>query len=75
MVDAVDEMALGSEIQSFLHHLSDLADWRPSKIKILATSRPVPSAEFALRGERLLQTRLEGKLVDRDIDAYIRKRL
>ena len=62
-------------MRTFLRHLSDLADWRLSKVKILATSCPVPSAEYALRGTRLLNSRPDGKHADRDIDAYICKSL
>ena len=75
IVDALDEMDEGQDTDAFLHHLSDLADWKPSQVKILITSRPVASVERHLRKETLLRLRLDEEKVDRDISAYVQSRL
>ena len=75
VVDALDEMDQGLDMDSFLHYLSDLANWRPSQIKILTTSRPSTSVERLLPKRGLLRLRLEGENVDHDISAYVQSRL
>jgi hypothetical protein len=45
--DALDEMDSGHE--AFLHELASLGQWKPTKVKVLITSLPVPTVEASLR--------------------------
>lgn len=73
VTDALDEMDNGND--GFLHSLVELGQWRPSNIKVLITSRPVASLEAPLRTFPFLQIRLEERLVDLDIAAYVQHKL
>ncbi|KAH7109414.1 ankyrin repeat-containing domain protein [Dendryphion nanum] len=75
VVDALDEMNEGQATDNFLKELFSLAQWRPSQIKILITSRPTASLDRALRRENMLHIRLEEEKIDVDISAYVRSRL
>ncbi|OAL50220.1 ankyrin [Pyrenochaeta sp. DS3sAY3a] len=75
VVDALDEMDYTQDTEIFLQQLSDLAHWRPSQVKILATSRPVAMIERALRKESMLHLRLKEEEVDIDIGIYVRSRI
>jgi hypothetical protein len=55
----------------FLRGFATLGAWRPGKIKLLITSRPVPSVEAPLRNSKLLQIRLAENMVDMDISSYV----
>lgn len=68
--DALDEMDRGHDV--FLQDLGTLGQWRPGKVKVLITSRPVPSVEMPLRNVPCLHLRLEERLVDLDISTYVR---
>lgn len=68
VVDALDEMDQGHNMDAFLHSLADLGHWRPSQLKIIVTSRPVQSIERSLRKAKAQQIRLEEWLVDVDVD-------
>ncbi|EHK17693.1 ankyrin repeat protein, partial [Trichoderma virens Gv29-8] len=73
VIDALDEMNLGND--QFLHELAKFASWRPLKIKIIITSRPVPAVEMPLRLYPTLQVRLQQQLVDHDIAVYVQSLL
>ncbi|CAH0023752.1 unnamed protein product [Clonostachys rhizophaga] len=69
VVDALDEM--DSNQDAFLQALAELGRWRPSRLKIIITSRPVPKVERPLRQEPILHIRLDEKHVDEDIANYV----
>lgn len=73
VTDALDEMDEGND--GFLHSLAELGQWRPLNVKVLMTSRPVASVETSLRRFPIQQIRLEERLVDLDIAAYVQYRL
>ncbi|PKS04904.1 hypothetical protein jhhlp_008269 [Lomentospora prolificans] len=68
--DALDEMDRGHD--AFLEALGALGQWRPDRVKVLITSRPVPVVELPLRKVPCLRLRLEENLVDADISTYVR---
>jgi hypothetical protein len=69
VADALDEIDQGHE--EFLKMLGELGHWRPMAVKILITSRPVPSVEVPLRKTHCLHLRLQETLVDADISTYV----
>ncbi|KAJ4327890.1 hypothetical protein N0V84_001701 [Fusarium piperis] len=69
IADALDEMDQGNN--DFLSALGDLGSWRPKTVKVLITSRPVPTVEDPLRLTPCLHLRLEEKKVDEDISKYV----
>ncbi|UPL00227.1 hypothetical protein LCI18_011161 [Fusarium solani-melongenae] len=69
IADALDEMDQGNN--DFLSALGDLGSWRPKTVKVLITSRPVPTVEDPLRLTPCLHLRLEEKMVDEDISKYV----
>ena len=71
--DALDEMDTGNH--AFLQSLGALGQWRPDKVKVLITSRPVPKVEEPLRETPALHIRLEERLVDADISIYVQSAL
>lgn len=73
VVDALDEMDIDQE--SFFADLLSLGKQKPSSIKLLMTSRPLPRIEQVLKDPLVLQVRLEQRLVDRDIAVYVNHRL
>ncbi|KAJ5904244.1 hypothetical protein N7504_006627 [Penicillium tannophilum] len=73
VTDALDEMDPGND--DFLRGLVDLGQWRPENIKVLMTSRPIARLEMPLRSYSIQQIRLEEKLVDVDIAAYVQFKL
>lgn len=73
VVDALDEMDIDQE--PFLHDLVQLGKRKPSSIKLLMTSRPLPRIEATLRDPSVLQVRLEQIKVDKDIAIYVDHRL
>ena len=75
LVDALDEMDQGRDTEDFLHNLSHLAHQRPSRVKVMMTSRPDANLERALRLEIMLRLRLDEGLIDADIEAYVSSRL
>jgi ankyrin repeat protein len=75
LADALDEMNSGRDADDFLQNLTDLANWRPSQVKVMITSRPVANLERALRLNKILRLKLDKGLVDADIEAYVRSRL
>lgn len=72
IVDAMDEMDHTQDTDSFLHQLSDLAQWRPSHVKVLVTSRPSADIQRTLRHQTMLHLRLDEEHVDVDITRYVR---
>ncbi|CAI6336777.1 unnamed protein product [Periconia digitata] len=70
-VDALDEIDHGQDMVNFLEGLSKLGVWRPAQVKIVMTSRPVPSVEIPLRHAQTLVLRLEERMVDRDIATFV----
>ncbi|CAG9984329.1 unnamed protein product [Clonostachys byssicola] len=73
VADALDEIDQGND--SFLTSLASLGTWRPDKVKVLITSRPVPTVEGPLRKSPALQIRLQEDLVDIDIRTYVQSTL
>ena len=73
IADALDEIDGGND--TFLIALAQLGRWRPAKVKVLITSRPVSTVENPLRKNPSLQIRLEEHLVDFDIATYVHHRL
>jgi hypothetical protein len=73
IVDALDEMDINQE--DFLKSLVALGKRKPSAIKLLMTSRPLPRIETFLKDSPILQIRLEQLKVDKDIAVYIDYRL
>ena len=71
VVDALDEIDYGQDMLDFLEGLTKLGMWRPAQIKIVITSRPVPSVEVPLRHAQTLNLRLEEKMVDLDIATFV----
>lgn len=69
VVDALDEM--DSNQDAFLQALAELGRWRPSRLKTIITSRPVPKVERPLRQKPILHIRLDEKHVDEDIANYV----
>lgn len=73
IADALDEMDHGNEV--FLRSLASLGGWKPEKIKVLITSRPVPSVEVPLRKVKSLSVRLQESIVDIDIAQFVQSSL
>ena len=73
IADALDEMDSGHD--DFLSALASLGSWRPSRVKVIITSRPVNTVEIPLRNAPALHIRLEERLVDIDIATYVNHRL
>ncbi|CAG9983012.1 unnamed protein product [Clonostachys byssicola] len=69
IADALDEMDQGND--TFLQALGSLGQFMPAKVKVLITSRPVPSVEGPLRKTSGLHVRLQENLVDLDISNYV----
>ncbi|KAH8123735.1 hypothetical protein FP744_10005737 [Trichoderma asperellum] len=69
VADALDEIDRGHD--EFIQALGKLGHWRPKKVKVLITSRPVPSVEVPLRAIHGLHIRLQETLVDMDISTYV----
>ncbi|VUC28183.1 unnamed protein product [Clonostachys rosea] len=69
IADALDEMDQGND--TFLQALGSLGQFMPAKVKVLITSRPVPSVEGPLRKTPSLHVRLQENLVDVDISTYV----
>ena len=73
IVDALDEMDIDQE--GFLESLVALGKRKPSNIKLMLTSRPLPRIEKFLKDPPILQIRLEQLKVDNDISVYLGHRL
>ncbi|KAK0669803.1 ankyrin-2 [Cercophora samala] len=73
VADALDEMDSGND--DFLQELAMLGSWKPAKVKVLITSRPVTTVEEPLRRIPALQICLEELLVDTDIATFVRASL
>lgn len=73
VADALDEMDTGND--AFLRTIGSLSQWKPAKIKVLISSRPVPRIEIPLRQTPALHIRLEERLVDIDISTYVNSAL
>ncbi|KAH7120752.1 putative ankyrin repeat protein, partial [Dendryphion nanum] len=69
VADALDEMDVGNEF--FLECLKTFSQWKPGKVKVLITSRPVPRIEDPLRLAKVLDIRLKDSIVDVDIRNYV----
>ncbi|KAJ6786444.1 hypothetical protein PWT90_03329 [Aphanocladium album] len=69
ITDALDEMDNGND--SFLKALAQLGQWQPEKVKVLITSRPVPSVENPLHLIACLKIRLREVEVDQDISRFV----
>jgi len=73
VADALDEMDGGND--DFLRALALFGQWKPHKVKLLITSRPVPSVEVPLRHANMLRIRLDEDMVDVDIASYVERAL
>lgn len=70
VTDALDEMDQGND--QFLKALANLGLWQPDKVKVLITSRPVPSVEIPLHLIPCLKLRLHEEEVDHDIARFVK---
>ncbi|KAJ8130340.1 hypothetical protein O1611_g3291 [Lasiodiplodia mahajangana] len=87
VVDALDSLlsmpiltlAFQSEMDQdhdeFLQTLSELGLWKPDKVKVLMTSRPIARLEAVLRKTETLQIRLDETAIDRDISTFVQQKL
>lgn len=73
IADALDEMDQGHD--SFITTLGRLGRWRPEKVKVLMTSRPVPKLEPPLRALAAKRLRLQANQVDQDIATFVYRSL
>ncbi|KAI0425667.1 ankyrin repeat-containing domain protein [Xylaria sp. FL1042] len=73
VVDALDEMDQGHN--DFLRTLAELGLWKPEKVKVLMTSRPIARLEAVLRKTETLQIRLHETAVDKDISTFVQQKL
>ncbi|GJC95853.1 ankyrin repeat-containing protein [Colletotrichum higginsianum] len=73
VADALDEMDGGNG--PFLTTLAELGNWKPEKVKVLITSRPVPAVEGPLRTANCLRIRLQENVVDVDISTFVQQGL
>lgn len=73
ITDALDEMDQGND--SFLQALANLGHWRPDKVKVLITSRPVPAVEIPLHLIPCLKIRLQEDEIDNDISHFVKHSL
>jgi hypothetical protein len=73
IVDALDEMDIDQ--QKFLENLVNLGKRKPTSIKLLMTSRPLPRIETFMKDPSMLQIRLERSKVDTDIAVYVTHQL
>lgn len=69
IADALDE--IDRDQDALLKSLSELGNWRPEKVKVLITSRPIPRVELPLSNTPYLCLRLREDLVDVDISKYV----
>ncbi|KAF2733336.1 ankyrin [Polyplosphaeria fusca] len=69
IADALDEIDSGND--EFLVSLAALGKWKPEKVKVIITSRPVPAVEAPLRPIKITQLRLEESHVDVDIVRFV----
>ena len=75
VVDALDEMDLGGDIEAFILSLAELGQWQPSRIKLIITSRPMAAVERPLKSKKMIHIRLDENVVNDDIAFYVRNRL
>ncbi|GAW16204.1 hypothetical protein ANO14919_056270 [Xylariales sp. No.14919] len=73
VVDALDEMDQGHD--EFLRTLAGLGLWKPDKVKLLMTSRPIARLEAVLRKVEMLRIRLDETAVDKDISIFVQRKL
>ncbi|KAJ5675173.1 uncharacterized protein N7477_005107 [Penicillium maclennaniae] len=73
VVDALDEMESGHD--EWLEEFLNLGRQYPQSIKIIVTSRQVPSVEKHMGGSSLVDLRLDRRRVDRDISTFVTQRL
>ncbi|KAI0103902.1 ankyrin repeat-containing domain protein [Nemania sp. FL0031] len=73
VVDALDEMDQGHN--DFLRTLAELGLWKPARIKVFMTSRPIARLEAVLRKTETLQIRLDETAVDKDISTFVHQSL
>jgi ankyrin repeat protein len=71
--DALDELAV--EKDKVLDNLLDLGQKKPQSIKLIITSRPLLHLQTVLKGPFLVDLRLRGRMVERDIATYITHRI
>jgi ankyrin repeat protein len=73
IADALDEMDGGND--SFYQELVELSHIRPSSLKVILTSRPIPSVEENLGDPRIISLRLDQDLIYPDVVNYVDTRL
>ncbi|KAF4957104.1 hypothetical protein FGADI_3323 [Fusarium gaditjirri] len=74
VVDALDEMDTNT-LETFLQLIDQLGNMHPDRIKLIITSRPIPTIEKMVRNLRLLDIRLDKKAINPDILTYLEHRL
>ncbi|KAI9871021.1 MAG: hypothetical protein M1830_003524, partial [Pleopsidium flavum] len=73
VIDALDEMEAGSD--NFLEDIVQLAQQKPSSVKLAMASRQLPHIEAVFKGQSSVDIRLEKRMIDKDIVTYITHRL
>jgi hypothetical protein len=73
VADALDEMDDNNDV--FLRSLADLGQWKPGKVKLLITSRLIPTLEVLLRNSPYLEIRLQRNFIEADITTYVHHKL
>lgn len=73
VADALDEMDHKND--EFTRCLADLGHWRPARVKVLMTSRPVAAVEDPMRRISYVDLRMDERFVDVDIATYVRHAL
>ena len=74
VVDALDEMDQ-QVMEDFLRLLDQLGNTHPHRIKLIITSRPIPTIERTVRNLRLLDIRFSNDQVSPDILKYLHHRI
>ncbi|KAF4456329.1 hypothetical protein F53441_1488 [Fusarium austroafricanum] len=74
VVDALDEMD-SNTLEHFLQLIDQLEIMHPDRVKLIITSRPIATIEKIVRNLRLLDIRLDKKVINPDISTYLQHRL
>ncbi len=69
VVDALDEM--DDDDFGFIDQLVQLSLRNSGRIKLLVTSRPIPTIETALRESKVLHLKMESSLMSSDVAKYV----
>ncbi|KAF9877412.1 hypothetical protein CkaCkLH20_05112 [Colletotrichum karsti] len=73
VADALDEMDGGN--WKFVEALFELGNWKPHKVKVILTSRPMGNMDALIRTFNHSKIRLDEEMVDKDISTFVRRAL